>query len=382
MSYRGAPDDRSILHLPGTLRVWDGMPLPPAGFGLPLSIAEVRTRAARHHRLAPSNPRLNREIERWFYRISPAHVLEHDRLRSSGLADFDALSHPRGIRYAADARTRAVAHLREHPKWTASAWSAAALLGITEFSDGADACFSCPSDRRLTPDALHATRQRLGLEFKPWVLHLGSEQLAVTPPLLTLAGCLRSVLAGQHAWEVPKVSQMPAREVRAVQVIDQFRRQCGFGSEHLIRGLQGLIHARTVCRLVDWSSQHADSPPETTLRLLTQRALAGRGVEFREQVPVFEDGQVGALGTRSGRPKLLTVLDLGEPGLKIALMYDGGHHLQRGQRDRDARITAELSMQGWWVLRVSAGMLRNGEDLTRKIRALVAGRQTHGAAGG
>ena len=55
--------------------------------------------------------------------------------------------------------------------------------------------------------------------------------------------------------------------------------------------------------------------------------------------------------------RLVTTFDLALADLKIALMYDGEHHLSRGQRDKDFRIGLECQLQGWTVVRVSAGTL-------------------------
>lgn len=46
--------------------------------------------------------------------------------------------------------------------------------------------------------------------------------------------------------------------------------------------------------------------------------------------------------------QLVTYVDVGDPGLKIALFYGGDQHLWRGQRDRDSRVWAVMQDQGWW----------------------------------
>ncbi len=42
----------------------------------------------------------------------------------------------------------------------------------------------------------------------------------------------------------------------------------------------------------------------------------------------------------------MTYVDVGDPGLKIAVFYDGDQHLWRGQRDRDSRVWAVIQDQG------------------------------------
>lgn len=73
--------------------------------------------------------------------------------------------------------------------------------------------------------------------------------------------------------------------------------------------------------------------------------LRSAGLVFTEQVPLF-DGD-----------RLITTFDLALADLKIALMYDGEHHLSRSQRDKDFGISLECQLQGWTVIRVSAGTL-------------------------
>jgi hypothetical protein len=53
--------------------------------------------------------------------------------------------------------------------------------------------------------------------------------------------------------------------------------------------------------------------------------------------------QVGIL--QPGRA-LLTVVDLADTGRRMALYYDGEHHLGRTQRDTDSLITAQLAAWG------------------------------------
>lgn len=76
----------------------------------------------------------------------------------------------------------------------------------------------------------------------------------------------------------------------------------------------------------------ADSPPETALRLLASLVLP----TVVTQIRIDEGGQ------------LVTYVDVGDPGLKIALFYCGDQHLWRGQRDRNSRVWAVMQDQGWW----------------------------------
>ncbi|MDK8626581.1 hypothetical protein QP951_09370, partial [Corynebacterium appendicis] len=53
--------------------------------------------------------------------------------------------------------------------------------------------------------------------------------------------------------------------------------------------------------------------------------------------------------------------------LKIGIMYDGEHHLQRKQRDRDSRINVESSLQGWVIIRVTAGTLASSASYLKRM---------------
>lgn len=52
--------------------------------------------------------------------------------------------------------------------------------------------------------------------------------------------------------------------------------------------------------------------------------------------------------------------DMAYPQWKIALQYDGGHHLTREQQVRDARRDAWFQQHGWMVIRVTSDDLRHG----------------------
>lgn len=104
---------------------------------------------------------------------------------------------------------------------------------------------------------------------------------------------------------------------------------------------------------------HVDSVMETLLRLLI--VLAG----LPEPVPNL------SLRDTDGEP--LARLDLSYPSLRIAVEYDGDHHLRRSQRVRDVDRHAWLQRQGWTVIVVLADhlLLRPALVLQRVRDALV-----------
>ncbi|WP_244429010.1 hypothetical protein [Corynebacterium halotolerans] len=162
--------------------------------------------------------------------------------------------------------------------------------------------------------------------------------------------------------------------IRAVQVTDRFRRLLGVEELHILQAGRGLIGARKLARITSLSSPGMDSSQETLLKLIAQQAAARHHVEFLPQVPVYRDGLVGEPGTKENGAPLLTVLDLALPDWKIALMFDGAHHWDKQQRERDARINFELTMAGWLVLRMSHGMLDDAAGLATRIADAIRGR--------
>lgn len=367
MPYHGTDIDNLIPKLPGPINIRDGTPIPPSDFPDPQPLSAVLDRSAAHLQVPRTDPRVRHQLRVWYEQVSPQHVVARKFLRPEGLAVTDARHHPRRLRYRVNALTRIVAHLREHPRWIADSWSAAALLGIGEFSDGADTCIISSGNRRLTTDPLRPTRHRNVTDVQPWTLYLNDVPLRVTPPMLTLVRCLRSALAEEHAWQVPKIGGMAEPLIRAVQVTDRFRRLLGVEDLHILQAGQGLIGARKLARITSLSSPGMDSSQETLLKLIAQQAATRHHVEFLPQVPVYCDGRVGEPGTKENGVPLLTVLDLALPDWKIALMFDGAHHWDKQQRERDARINFELTMAGWLVLRISHGMLDDASGLATRI---------------
>jgi len=303
-----------------------------------------------------------------YRQISPGHALHKAQLRPSALVDQGARHHPRNFRYAAPAATRVIAHLRERPSLVASSWSAAALFGLRYFCDDADTCVLGSVDRSTPMNVLEVDQRRLHKSVTLWTVRLGEDSFRVVSPILSLVGCLRSLHHREHSWETVPVPGLDPVTVRMVQVVDQFRRVLGLDEEQIRAGAASRFSSRRLGRILALSSPLAESPKETELRLLIHQITSDLGATLLEQVPVYKNGQVGASGTRDDGAELLTIIDIADVPRMIAFMYDGEHHLDRAQRDLDARITAELTRRGWLVIRVSAGMLRDTKEITRQIR--------------
>lgn len=103
----------------------------------------------------------------------------------------------------------------------------------------------------------------------------------------------------------------------------------------------------------------ADSPPETRLRLLFGRS----------GLPAFKPDFV--LLDQQGTPLWV---DLACPEFRLAVEYDGGHHLTPGQQQADALRIERILDAGWRPLVINKLDVRNGEDwvLARVRQALRA----------
>ena len=112
--------------------------------------------------------------------------------------------------------------------------------------------------------------------------------------------------------------------------------------------MQGIVKARAA---VDLIRVGADSAPETFLRL----AMMDAGLPEPEL-------QVQIVPGDSYSP----AADLGYRRQRIAIQYDGGHHLTREQQSRDNRRDAAFHFAGWRYFKF------NADDLANEFRRAVA----------
>ncbi|RSZ64391.1 hypothetical protein EAH68_05200 [Corynebacterium hylobatis] len=335
-------------------------------------LTELTTRYAAQPKVLLDDPRLLPTILQKHALASPQYVVPVSELRAEALARHDARYHPRGIAYRVEPVPRALAHHRERPGSLIAEWSALAVLGLDEFSSGADTTILCTSDRKLATDALNATLRRRKKHHRTEIRQVGGIVVAATDHMQTLAACLRSLRNREHAWDTLADLEVEPATVMSVQLIDRFCHRFGYRLEEVRTGLAGLYCSRELRKLLTLSCPGAESRPETILRLLAEEAVSDLAwTNFASQVPVYTDGTVGLPGERRRDRTLLTAFDRAEPRLKIGLMHDGEHHLQRSQRDKDAEITADLMSLGWTVLRTSAGMLRRTAETKRRVREAV-----------
>jgi hypothetical protein len=121
---------------------------------------------------------------------------------------------------------------------------------------------------------------------------------------------------------------------------------------------RGVRNARAALELVRVG---VDSPPETYLRLEAGR----RGLPE----PDLDVVVVDASGNEVAWP------DLAFPEYKVAVQYDGRHHLTAEQQESDARRDNQTVLAGWMPLRITGAMIssRGYEGAVALIRdALVS----------
>lgn len=115
--------------------------------------------------------------------------------------------------------------------------------------------------------------------------------------------------------------------------------------------LQGIVRAREALGLMRVG---ADSPPETLMRL----AMLDAGLPEPELQLTLWTGR--------GAPSA----DAGYRARRIALQYDGAHHLDEIQRRKDQHRDKAFRSAGWTVLTFTESDLNDGfQDAVRRIKA-------------
>ncbi len=104
-----------------------------------------------------------------------------------------------------------------------------------------------------------------------------------------------------------------------------------------VRGILAARHALTLIRV------GADSPPETYLRLAVLRRLLPE--------PDLDVVVLGPDGRELAWP------DLAFRRFRVAVQYDGRHHLTAGQQESDARRDNDTVLAGWIPVRITGAMI-------------------------
>lgn len=182
-----------------------------------------------------------------------------------------------------------------------------------------------------------------------------------------LAQCLRSVLSEKHTWYVVDIPGLTRVEVRAVQLLDAFA-QCTTITRAQIREVcRGVVRRGVLEKLLVLSASGSESPRETVLRLFVRDLLpegftweTQTGVRYQEEVPW------GGVRTR------ITFFDIGCRGLRIGLYYDGKHHQDAAQTEKDFEQLQDLRDGRWTVIRVNKALMANPRKMLGQVSRAIA----------
>lgn len=259
---------------------------------------------------------------------------------------------PRGLPILA----RAIAVQKRAPTSVISGWAALEVLGLPHIDDHLPVHFwtnSCHSKRDLK---LNAIPMRGRQPIPAVEVFIGGFSVRVVSPAVAAIDCLISLRSGAASWWVPAVPGLTHKETRMIQVIDMVRTRCGTTLAALRSAAKGRFDADELDKLLQLSDAGAESLQESLLRLIV-RDLA----EWESQVPFTRE---------NGRK--FTAADLASKLHRVALFYDGGHHLDRSQRDHDSDVVQLLHLMGWQAIRITNGQLRRPDELRRRVRLLLS----------
>lgn len=208
-------------------------------------------------------------------------------------------------------------------------WSAAAALGVKWIDPALPAAINLPGHHRQPP----------GLELFRDVL---------APDDVRLCQSFDVTSSARTASDLAR--RLPLDD--AVRAIDAIYQATGLTPRELdayVRGQSGLRGIRRAREAIALSDAGAESPWETTTRLVLVRA--GLPIPETQIVIHGPDGRVIARA------------DLGWREWRVLVEYDGDHHFDRHQRNRDIERWNALESAGWRVIRVKARQLASGRAL-------------------
>ena len=294
-----------------------------------------------------------------YKRISGKRYLAVNHCREQWQVELGAKHHPRGVAYWAPAAARAVAHAVERPGAVVGGFSALALYGLPFLVEGADTLLFCATSKNqqggACSPALRRPSARPGEVRK--VRHRGVT-IRAAAPADAVVQALKEITRGGHRWATVGVAGLTKEEVMAIQLVDCARRFLGVQPSQIRAVAAQKINAEWLEGVLARSSCLADSPKETEMSLLVRALAAEYGCTVQEQVPFIVEGVI------------VTVFDLAIPEIKVAVMYDGAHHGERKQRNKDSSITLKMIRGDWTPARCASETmfecLELIEDLLRK----------------
>lgn len=293
-----------------------------------------------------------REAGEHYVQLSRERYVREAECRNVWLIDRDAHAHPHNIPYPAPAAARAVAHAVEHPGCIVGAFAALALYGLPFLVDAADTTLYCTTDRTKLGNEISPTVLRMPRPLgRSYTLRHRGVTFSAFAPAEALVQALQHIRKGMHRWHVVNIDGLEPVDVMAIQLIDCCRRFLGVRPEELEEAAARRLSRRWLERVLPLSSSLADSPKETELRLLLSSVVGKFGYTLQEQVPLYDNGVI------------VTTFDFAIPALKIGAMYDGAHHWEYDQRQKDAAINLKAARLEWIVARCSSKTMFELVDL-------------------
>lgn len=294
-----------------------------------------------------------------YKRISGKRYLAVNHCREQWQVELGAKHHPRGVPYWAPAAARAVAHAVERPGAVVGGFSALALYGLPFLVEGADTLLFCATSKNQPGGACSPALRRPSTKpGEVWKVRHRGVTIRAAAPADAVVQALKEITRGGHRWATVGVAGLPKEEVMAIQLVDCARRFLGVQPSQIRAAAAQKINAEWLEGVLARSSYLADSPKETEMRLLVRALAAEYGCTVQEQVPFIVDGVI------------VTVFDLAIPEIKVAVMYDGAHHGERKQRNKDSSITLKMIRGDWTPARCASETmfecLELIEDLLRK----------------
>lgn len=307
-------------------------------------------------------------------------------------------------RYWLPATERARAFHLTNPRGIATGFAALALARMKYFVDEQPTVFKArttPRSRNFGPLChpgppgnrlvVQQSREPIPEELL-WSPDRLNPTLRALTPLAACAEILGALERGDERlvdtqWQIPASLKKWETRVRQIQVLDATLR--------LLPQSQQRGTGRLLEELLELADAGSESPAETAMRLLLKKSLEGSGYAYLTQVLItVEERRVtvvdalvvhrtrlssvrevaAPMGWSEAYPCRLLALAEGGDGVlgAVALMFDGRHHEERPQRERDSEISAVLLTAGLTTLRVTMKMLASETGLLRQVLHLAA----------
>lgn len=291
--------------------------------------------------------------------ISDTFGLAPELLIDRNLAERDAEFHHQRLGYQIPQAYRAAAFTLENPHLTLTGFGALALYGAKFLGDGCDTVLAgtrVPNPQKAGPGKPRISRSSLDTHEK-WRAYLHGTWISIASPAVAVAHALKELRRERVGWPVVRCGDLHPTLIRAIQLID-VSRLLTIDPLHTLAACKNRLDLPWVTDALIRSSSLAESPKETEMRLIAEQVARKHGLHLQEQVPVKANGQWIT------RFDLALICPMTEQ--RFGLMYDGIQHWDYEQRNKDASINLNATIEGWVPLRFSSASLPTMfEDLDR-----------------